>query len=138
MKDETKQEYDISQWHLNEFTSWCNVSLIYCTLRCTDVLIDVLKYFFFSSLHRPTPNLDTPCTSNFTSLAVQRLLFFLVMYSLFPSKVVSSKTNVPCQTTKDSHGNLSALMDDRLKHESDLKEGGTHSLKINLLNTMFG
>ena len=70
-------------------------------------------------------------------LAVQRLLFFLVMYSLFPSKVVSSKTNVPCQTTKDSHGNLSALMDDRLKHESDLKEGGTHSLKINLLNTLF-
>ena len=87
---------------------------IYCTLRSIDVLIDVLKYLFFSSLHRPTPNLDTPCTSNFTSLAVQRLLFFLVMY--FPSK-----TNVPCQTTKDSHGNLLALMDDRLKHESDLK-----------------
>jgi len=28
-------------------------------------------------------------------------------------------------------------MDDRLKHESDLKEAGTHSLKINLVNTMF-
>ena len=28
-------------------------------------------------------------------------------------------------------------MDDRLKHESDLKEAGTHSLKINLVNTVF-
>jgi hypothetical protein len=123
MKHETKQEFDISQYHLNEFTSLCNVSLIYCTLRFTDVLTDVLKYFFFISLHRPTPNLDTPCTSNFTSLPVQRLLFFLVMYFLFLPKVVPPKMNVSCETTKDSHGNFSALMDARLKMSLTSKRG---------------